>query len=79
MHTDGSAVPPYRGASGDVVSFLWCAGIGGLARVGSRVALTADLAAVFLDPQPIVVIAGRDAGSAGAPSIGASLGVLVGL
>jgi hypothetical protein len=79
LHTDGSAVPPDRGTSGGVVSFLWCAGIGGLARVGPRVALTADLTAVFLDPQPIVVVAGKDAGSAGAPSIGASLGVLVGL
>jgi hypothetical protein len=79
LHADGSAVLPYRGVSTDVVSFLWTAGVGGLARVGSRVALTADLMAVLLDPQPIVVIAGRDAGSAGAPSLGASLGVLVGL
>jgi hypothetical protein len=79
LHTDGSAASPYRGTSGGVVSFLWTAGIGGLARVGPRIALTADLTAVFLDPQPVVVIAGRDAGSAGAPSVGASLGVLVGL
>ncbi|MGO9837812.1 MAG: hypothetical protein ACLP1X_26790 [Polyangiaceae bacterium] len=79
LHTDGSADAPYHGASGDVVSFLWNAGIGGLARIGPRIALTVDLAAVFLDPQPIVVIAGKDAGSAGAPSIGASLGLLVGL
>jgi hypothetical protein len=62
-----------------VASFLWTAGIGGLAQIGPRVALNADVMAVFLDPRPIVVIAGTDAGSAGAPSIGASLGVLVGL
>jgi hypothetical protein len=79
LHSSGSASSPYRGISGDIGSFLWTAGVGGLARIGPRVALTADLMAVLLDPQPIVVIAGRDAGSAGAPSVGASLGVLVGL
>jgi hypothetical protein len=79
LHTDGSAVAPYRGTSGGVVSFLGAAGVGGLARVGPRVALTADLTAILLDPEPIVVIAGKDAGKAGAPSVGASLGVLVGL
>lgn len=79
LHTDGSAAPPYRGTSGGVVSFLWTAGIGGLVRLGPRIGLTADVTAVSLDPRPIVVIAGKDAGSAGAPSVGASLGVLVGL
>jgi hypothetical protein len=79
LHASGSAASPYRGISGDIASFLWTAGVGGLARIGPRVALTADVMAVFLDPQPVVVIAGRDAGSAGAPSVGASLGVLVGL
>ncbi len=79
LHTDGSAVTPYRGTSGGVVSFLWTAGIGGLVRLGPRIALTADLAAIFLDPRPIVVIAGSDAGGAGFPSVGASAGVLVGL
>jgi hypothetical protein len=79
LHTSSSAGAPYRGISGDVVSFLWTAGVGGLARMGPRIALTAELMAVFLDPEPVVVIAGRDAGSAGAPSVGASLGVVVGL
>jgi hypothetical protein len=79
LHTDGSAASPYRGTSGGVASFLWTAGIGGLVRLGPRIALTAEVTAVFLDPRPIVVIAGRDAGSAGAPSVGASLGALVGL
>jgi hypothetical protein len=79
LHTDGSAVAPDRGTSGSVVSFLGTAGIGGLARVGPRIALTADLEAMVLDPRPIVVIAGRDAGSAGGPSVGASFGMLVGL
>jgi len=62
-----------------VASFLWTAGVGGLARIGPRVALAAEVAAVLLDPQPVVVIASRDAGRAGAPSIGASLALLVGL
>jgi hypothetical protein len=79
LHTDGSAVAPYRGSGGGIVSLLGTAGLGGLARVGPRIALTADVTAIVLDPQPIVVIAGRDAGSAGAPSAGVSLGVLVGL
>ena len=79
LRTSGSASPPYRGVSGEVASFLLTAGVGGLARVGPRLALTADVMAVFLDPRPTVVIAGSDAGSAGKPSVGASLGVLVGL
>jgi hypothetical protein len=79
LQADGSAAPPYRGIRGSVASFLWTAGIGGLARLGPSVALTADLVAIVLDPQPVVVIAGSDAGSAGAPSVGASLGALVGL
>jgi hypothetical protein len=79
LHSSGSAVAPYRGISGDVASFLWTVGLGGLARIGPRVALSVELMAISLDPQPVVVIAGNDAGSAGTPSIGASLGVLVGL
>jgi hypothetical protein len=79
LHSEGSAAAPYRGVGGDVASFLWAAGAGGLARIGPRVALTAEVTAMFLDPQPIVVIASSDAGRAGAPSVGASLGVLVGL
>jgi hypothetical protein len=79
LHANGSAATPYLGISGDVVSFLATAGVGGLARIGPRVALTADLMVVLLDPEPVVVIAGSDAGSAGTPSVGASLGVLVGL
>jgi hypothetical protein len=79
LHTDGSATGPYRGTSGEIWSFLWTAGFGGLARIAPRVALTVDVAALFLDPRPIVVLAGSDSGSAGAPSIAASFGILVGL
>jgi hypothetical protein len=79
LQAEGSAAPPYRGVSGDVTSFLCTAGVGGLARLGPHIALVADVVAIFLDPRPIVVIAGSDAGSAGAPSLGASLGAVVGL
>jgi hypothetical protein len=79
LHTEGSAVAPYRAASGSVVSFLSTAGVGGLVRILPRIALAGELAAIFLYPRPVVVIARTDAGSAGAPSLGASLGVLVGL
>jgi hypothetical protein len=79
LHTDGSASAPYRPSGGDVASFLTTAGVGALAELSPRVLLALDVTAVVLTPQPIVVIAGRDAGSAGLPSIGASLGMMVGL
>jgi hypothetical protein len=79
LHTDGSASAPYRALGGDVASFVTTAGVGALAQLSPRVLLALDLSAVVLTPQPIVVIAGRDVGSAGLPSIGASLGLLVGL
>jgi hypothetical protein len=53
------------------------AGLGGVARVSERVAFTAEVMALLLVPQPVVVIADRDAGRAGAPSLGLSLGVVV--
>jgi hypothetical protein len=79
LHTDGSAATPYRATSGDVVSFLMTAGLGVLFEIGPRVGVTADVTALVVDPQPVVVIAGRDAGGAGLPSLGGSLGVVVGL
>jgi hypothetical protein len=79
LHVSGTAGPPYRDVSGDAVCFVWEAGIGGLAQLGPRIALAADLTAMFMAPQPVVVIAGTDAGRAGAPSLGGSLGLLVGL
>jgi hypothetical protein len=79
LHTAGSAVAPYNSTSDSVFSFLSTAGVGGVARIGQRTALTAELAALSLLPRPVVVIGGRDAGSAGAPSIGVSFGLLVGL
>jgi hypothetical protein len=79
LHTVGSAALPYHATSGTVVSFLATAGVGGALRLGSRLALTLDAAAVFLVPRPVVVIGGQDAGSEGLPSIAGSLGLLVGL
>jgi hypothetical protein len=79
LHTDGSASLPYRATSGDVVSVLVTAGVGGLVEIAPHLGLTAEVTAVVLDPEPIVVIAGRDVGGAGVPSIGGTLGVVVGL
>jgi hypothetical protein len=50
-----------------------------LARLGQRTALSAELGVLWLVPHPVVVIAGKDAGSAGVPSFSLALGVLVGL
>jgi hypothetical protein len=79
LHTVGSAVAPYHQTSDSVLSFLSTAGVGGVARMGSRTAFVAEVAALALLPRPFVAIGGEDAGSAGAPSIAVSLGLLVGL
>jgi hypothetical protein len=79
LHTDGSAPAPYRATSGDALALLTTAGVGALAQLSPRVGLTLDLTFSLLEPQPVVVIAGRDAGSAGPPLFGASLGMIVGL
>jgi hypothetical protein len=50
-----------------------------MVRIGQRTAFTAEVFALALLPRPVVVIGGSDAGSAGGPSIGATLGMLVGL
>jgi hypothetical protein len=77
LHVTGSAAGPYRSKSEGVLSFLGMAGLGGVARVGERIAFTAEVMALLLVPQPVVVIADADAGRAGAPSLGLSLGVVV--
>jgi hypothetical protein len=79
LHTSGTAVPPYHSTSDDVLSLLLTAGIGGVARLGQALAVTAEAGAVGLFPKPIVVIAGRDAGSAGAPSLSIAFSLLVAL
>jgi hypothetical protein len=79
LHTAGSAAAPFRATSDNVVSFVSNGGIGALARLGQRTALTAELGVLWLVPHPVVVIAGKDAGSAGVPSFSLALGVLVGL
>jgi hypothetical protein len=77
LQTTGVAVPPYHSTSDSVLSFLATAGIGGVARLGQRVAVTSELAVMGLIPKPVVVIAGHPAGTAGAPSLAASLALLV--
>jgi hypothetical protein len=79
LHTDGSAAAPFRAKRGDVISFLMTAGVGVLFEIGPRVGLTADVMAMVMDPEPVVVIVNRDAGAAGLPSIGGSIGLIVGL
>jgi hypothetical protein len=79
LHTTGTAAEPYHSTSDGVLSFLAAGGVGGLARLGARLAITAELAALGLVPKPVVIIADKHAGSAGAPSLGASIGLLVGL
>ncbi|HMJ15120.1 MAG TPA: hypothetical protein VK524_27085 [Polyangiaceae bacterium] len=79
LHTTGTARAPYRATSDGVLSFLATAGVAGVARIGTRLALTGQLAAIGLVPKPVVVIAGQDAGSSGSPSLALSLGLLIGL
>jgi hypothetical protein len=77
LHVTGSAEGPYHSKSEGVLSFLGMVGFGGVARASERVAFTAELIGLGLVPQPVVVIANQDAGRAGAPSLGLSLGVVV--
>jgi len=79
LHTAGSASRPYRATTDDVFALLTNAGAGGFLRLGSRAALMAELSLIFSMPHPVVVIAGKDAGTAGAPSICFALGALIGL
>lgn len=79
LHTSGSATAPFRSTSDDVFSFLLTAGIGGVARVARRLAVTADLSAIGVVPRPVVIVSNRAVGSAGGPSLGMSLGLVVGL
>jgi hypothetical protein len=77
LQTTGAAVPPYRSTSDSVWSFLATAGIGGIAHLGPRIAVTSEISILGLVPQPVVVIASQRAGTAGAPSLAASIGMLV--
>jgi hypothetical protein len=77
LHVIGSASAPYRAKSDNVWSLLTNAGLGAIARLGPRAALTIELAAHWLIPRPVVVIADRDVGVAGAPSLSLAAGALV--
>jgi len=79
LHTSGSAVAGYRATTDDVLSFLLNAGIGAMARVGQRITLTLEVGTLWLIPHPVIVIAGKDAGKAGVPSVQLAVGALVGL
>jgi len=77
LQTTGAAVPPYHSTSDGVFSFLATAGVGGMARLGPRIAVTSEFSVVGLIPKPVVVIAGHDAGTAGGPSLSGCIGLLV--
>jgi hypothetical protein len=79
LHTTGTAVPPYNSTSDDVLALLLTAGVGGVARLSRGLAVTAEAGAAGIFPRPIVVIAGRDAGSTGAPSLSFAFNLLVAL
>jgi hypothetical protein len=79
LHTAGSAAMPRHAATDNVVSFASQVGLGGLARLGARTALHAELGMLWLAPHPVVVIADKDSGTAGVPSFSLELGVWVGL
>ncbi|MBN1654236.1 MAG: hypothetical protein JXA30_10730 [Deltaproteobacteria bacterium] len=79
LHAAGSVSGRYRATTDDVLSFLSNAGIGAMARVESRITLTAEFGILWLVPYPVVVIADNDVGSAGRPSFEMAVGVLVGL
>jgi hypothetical protein len=79
LHTNGSAEPPYRSTSDGIVSLLAAAGLGGLVRLSRSVVFSTEVAAFGLVPQPVVVIADRDVGKAGFPSLGVAVGLSIAL
>jgi hypothetical protein len=79
LHTEGSADAPYHSRSDDVVSLSANFSAGTLVRLGPRLAFSAEATAILLHPEPVVIIAHRTAGAAGAPSVGLSLGIVLAL
>jgi hypothetical protein len=79
LDTTGTAIPPFQSTSDSVLSFMMGGGLGGVARIGRRLGFTAEVLVEGLAPKPVVVIAHHDAGTAGAPSFGLSLGLVVAL
>jgi hypothetical protein len=77
LQTTGVAVPPYHSTNDNVWSFLATAGVGGIARLGQRIAVTSEVSVIGLIPQPVIVIAATKAGTAGTPSVAASIGLVV--
>lgn len=77
LYTTGAAAPPFHSTSAGVLSFVGTVGVGGLVKLGRSFALSADLAVLGLVPKPTVVIADSEAGTAGGPSLGASLALVI--
>ena len=74
---DGRAVPPWVSASGDRWSALPFVEAGASYRFTPVFAVRADVLAALALPQPVLVIAGREVASFGAPAVFASLAVEV--
>jgi hypothetical protein len=79
LHTEGSAEPPNHSRSDDVVSLSANFSAGALVRLGPRLAFSAEATAILLHPEPVVIVAHRVVGAAGAPSVGLSLGIVLAL
>ncbi len=75
LHTTGRAVPPYHSTSSGVLSLVAELGLGAVARLSPVLAATAEVGVMGLVPKPIVVIADREMGTAGGPSVTLSGGL----
>ena len=73
----GTAMGSYQGSSAEVWSVVADASIGLALRLGARVAIVLDAQVLYAEPHPVVQIAGNSVGSAMAPSLASSLGLLV--
>lgn len=74
---EGRAVPPWVAASGDRWSALPFVEAGASYRFTPVFAVRADVLAALALPQPVLVIAGREVGSFGAPAVFTSIAVEV--
>ena len=65
----GTALPPYRGETDSTLAALLAAGAGAALRLGTRVALVADVRILVAAPAPIVRASGAEAARVGRPSL----------
>lgn len=77
LRAEGAPRAPYASAGGDVWSFMASAGVGAAFRITERAALLLDVHALFLQPRPVVALAGERLGSAGRPTLAGFFGLVV--